>query len=103
MLNLGLTVLLILVIIPGGVVGATDIDIETTLKGIWAAVVGRVPVRWGGSPLLIAWIWEARALEVEDGGVKQFVFQGASRGDPGPGEISRGVDGGARPEGRPGR
>ena len=49
MLNLGLTVLLILVIIPGGVVGATDIDIETTLKGIWAAVVGRVPVRWGGS------------------------------------------------------
>ena len=54
MLNLGLTVLLILVIIPGGVVGATDIDIETMLKGIWAAVVGRVPVRWGGSPLLIA-------------------------------------------------
>lgn len=56
LLNLGLTVLLILVIIPGGVVGATDIDIdiETTLKGIWAAVVGRVLVRWGGSPLLIA-------------------------------------------------
>lgn len=101
MLNLGLTVLLILVIVPGGVVGATDI--ETTLKGIWAAVVGRVPVRWGGSPLLIAQIWEARALEVEDGGVKQFVFQGASRGDPGSGETSRGVDGSARPEGRPGR
>ncbi|WP_412053559.1 hypothetical protein [Arachnia propionica] len=54
MLNLGLTVLLILVIILGGVVGATDIDIETTFKGIWAAVGGRVPVRWGGSPLLIA-------------------------------------------------
>lgn len=54
MLNLGLTVLLILVIVPGGVVGATDSDIETTLKGIWAAVVGRVPVHWGGSPLLIA-------------------------------------------------
>lgn len=43
MLNLGLTVLLILVIIPGGVVGATDIDIETTLKGIWAAVGGQGP------------------------------------------------------------
>ena len=54
LLNLGLTVLLILVIILGGVVGATDIDIETTFKGIWAAVGGRVPVRWGGSPLLIA-------------------------------------------------
>ena len=48
MLNLGLTVLLILGIILGGVVGATDIDIETTLKGIWAAVGGRVPVVWGG-------------------------------------------------------
>ena len=54
MLNLGLRVLLILVNVLGGVVGATDIDIETTLKGIWAAVVGRVPVCWGGSPLLIA-------------------------------------------------
>ena len=103
MLNLGLRVLLILVNVLGGVVGATDIDIETTLKGIWAAVVGRVPVRWGGSPLLIAQIWEARASEVEDGGVKQFVFQGAARGDPGSGETSSGVDGGARPEGRPGR
>ena len=39
---------------PGGDAGATDIDIETTLKGIWAAVVGRVLVHWGGSPLLIA-------------------------------------------------
>lgn len=55
MLNLGLTVLLILVIILGGVVGATDIGLETTLKGIWAAVGGKVLVRcWGGSPLLIA-------------------------------------------------
>ena len=54
LLNLGLTVLLILVNVLGGVVGATDIDIETTFKGIWAAVGGRVPVRWGGSPLLIA-------------------------------------------------
>ena len=52
---------------------------------------------------LIAEIWEARALEVDDGGVKQFVFQGAARGDPGPGETSSGVDGGARPGGRPGR
>ncbi len=60
-------------------------------------------MRWGGPPLLIAQIWEARASEVEDGGVKQFVFQGASRGDPGPGETSRGVDGGVRPGGRPGR
>jgi len=60
-------------------------------------------MRWGGPPLLIAQIWEARASEVEDGGVKQVVFQGASRGDPGPGETSRGVDGGVRPEGRPGR
>lgn len=42
-------------------------------------------------------------MEVEDGGVKQFVFQGASRGDPGFGETSRGVDSGARPEGRSGR
>ena len=42
-------------------------------------------------------------MEVEFGGVKQFVFQGASRGDPGSGETSRGVDGSARPEGRPGR
>ena len=41
MLNLGLTVLLILVNVLGGVVGATDIDIETTLKGIWAAVGAR--------------------------------------------------------------
>ncbi len=56
-------------------------------------------MRWGGSPLLIAQIWEARASEVEDGGVKQFVVQGASRGGPGPGETSRGVDGGVRPEG----
>ena len=54
MLNLGLRVLLILVNVLGGVVGATDIDIESTLKGIWAAVVGRVLVHWGGSPLLIA-------------------------------------------------
>lgn len=55
LLNLGLTVLLILVIILGGVVGATDIDIATTLNGIWAAVGGKGLVRcWGGSPLLIA-------------------------------------------------
>lgn len=55
MLNLGLTVLLILVIILGVVVGATDIDIATTLNGIWAAVGGKGLVRcWGGSPLLIA-------------------------------------------------
>jgi len=60
-------------------------------------------MRWGGPPLLIAQIWEARASEVEDGGVKQFVFQGAARGDPGSGETSSGVDGSARPEGRPGR
>ena len=42
-------------------------------------------------------------MEVEDGGVKQFVFQGAARGDPGSSETSSGVDGSARPEGRPGR
>lgn len=43
LLNLGLTVLLILVIILGVVVGATDIDIATTLNGIWAAVGGQGP------------------------------------------------------------
>lgn len=58
MLNLGLTVLLILVIIPGGVVGATDIDIATTLNGIWAAVGGQGPDALGwfqGAPVIFGY------------------------------------------------
>jgi putative iron(3+)-hydroxamate import system permease protein fhuB len=38
LLNLGLALFLILVIILGVVIGATDIDLGTALKGIWAVV-----------------------------------------------------------------